>query len=125
MIYLDLDDLVHIAGAVLPSVDVRDVGLLESALARPQASAFGSDAYPELHTKAAALLHSIASNHGLVDGNKRLALAATIGFLGINGWRLTLTNDEAYELVVAVASGELDDLQTIADSLRTGSQPRS
>jgi death-on-curing protein len=125
VIYLDLDDLLHIAGTVLPSVDVRDVGLLESALARPQASAFGSDAYPELHTKAAALLHSVASNHGLVDGNKRLALAATIASLGINGWRLTLTNDEAYELVVAVASGELDDLRAIADSLRTGSQPRS
>jgi death-on-curing protein len=124
VIYLDLDDLLHIAAALLPSVDVRDIGLLESALARPQASAFGSDAYPELHTKAAALLHSVARNHGLVDGNKRLALAATIAFLGINGWRLTLTNDEAYELVVAVASGELDDLQAIADSLRTGSQPR-
>jgi death-on-curing protein len=125
VIYLDLDDLLHIAGAVLPSVDVRDVGLLESALARPQASAFGSDAYPDPHTKAAALLHSVASNHGLVDGNRRLALAAMIAFLGINGWRLTLTNDEAYELVVAVASGELDDLRAIADSLRTGTQPRS
>lgn len=124
MIYLDLDDLFHIAGTVLPSVDVRDIGLLESALARPQASAFGSDAYPDLHTKAAALLHSVASNHGLVDGNKRLALAATIALLGINGWRLTLTNDEAYDLVIAVASGELDDLPTIANSLRTGSQLR-
>jgi death on curing protein len=124
VIYLDLDDLLHIAGTVLASVDVRDIGLLESALARAQASAFGSDAYPDLHTKAAALLHSVARNHGLVDGNKRLALAATIAFVGINGWRLTLTNDEAYELVVAVASGELDDLQAIADSLRTGSQPR-
>ena len=125
MIYLDLDDLLHVAGAVLPSVDVRDVGLLESALARPQASAFGSDAYPDLHTKAAALLHSVASNHGLVDGNKRLALAATIAFLGLNGWRLTLTNDEAYNLVIAVASGELVDLQAISDVLQTGSQPRS
>ena len=124
MIYLDLDDLFHIAGTVLPSVDVRDIGLLESALARPQASAFGSDAYPDLHTKAAALLHSVASNHGLVDGNKRLALAATIALLGINGWRLTLTTDEAYDLVIAVASGELDDLPTIANSLRTGSQLR-
>lgn len=124
MIYLDLDDLLHIAATVLPSVDVRDIGLLESALARPQASAFGSDAYPDPQSKAAALLHSVASNHGLVDGNKRLALAATIAFLGINGWRLTLTNDEAYELVVAVASGELDDLEAIADSLRTGTQPR-
>lgn len=124
MIYLDLDDLLHIAGTVLPSVDVRDIGLLESASARPQANAFGSDAYPDLHTKTAALLHSVAGNHGLADGNKRLALAGTIAFLGINGWRLTLTNDEAYELVVAVASGELDDLQAIANSLRTGSQPR-
>ena len=125
MIYLDLDDLLHVAGAVLPSVDMRDIGLLESAVARPQASAFGSDAYPDLHTKAAALLHSVASNHGLVDGNKRLALAATIAFLGINGWRLTLTNDEAYDLVVAVASGELVDLQAIGNVLQTGSQPRS
>ena len=124
MIYLDLDDLFHSAGTVLPSVDVRDFGLLESALARPQASAFGSDAYPDLHTKAAALLHSVASNRGLVDGNKRLALAATIALLGVNGWRLTLTDDEAYDLVIAVASGELDDLQTIANSLRTGSQLR-
>jgi death-on-curing protein len=124
VIYLDLDDLLHIAGMVLPSLDVRDIGLLESALARPQASAFGSEAYPELHTKAAALLHSVASNHGLVDGNKRLALAATIAFLGINGWRLTLTNDEAYDLVIAISSGELDDLHAITNSLRTGSQPR-
>jgi death-on-curing protein len=124
VIYLDLDDLLHVAGSVLPSVEVRDIGLLESALVRPQASAFGSDAYPDLHTKAAALLHSVARDHGLVDGNKRLALAATIAFLGINGHRLTVTNDEAYDLVIAVASGELDDLQAIADILRTGSQLR-
>ncbi len=124
MIYLDLDDLLHVAGVVLPSVDVRDVGLLESALARPQATSFGSDAYPDLRTKAAALLHSVAGNLGLVDGNKRLALAATIAFLGINGWRLTLTNDEAYDLVIAIASGELDDLPVMADSLQTGSQSR-
>lgn len=124
MIYLDLDDLLHIAGTVLPSVDLRDVGLLQSALARPQASAYGSDAYPELHIKAAALLHSVVSNHALVDGNKRLALAATIAFLGINGWRLTFTNDEAYELVIAAASGEFEGLQTLSDSLRRGSRPR-
>lgn len=124
MIYLDLDDLLHVAATVLPSVDIRDIGILQSVLARPQASAFGSDAYPDLHSKAAALLHSVASNHGLVDGNKRLALAATIAFLGINGWRLTVTNNEAYDLVIAVASGELDDLEAIADSLQAGSQPR-
>ncbi len=124
MIYLELDDLLHIAGRVLPSVDLRDVGLLESALARPQASALGVDAYPDLHTKAAALLHSVAGNHGLVDGNKRLALAATIALLGVNSIELTLTNDEAYHLVMAVASGRLDDVDSIAGTLRAGSRPR-
>lgn len=124
MIYLDLDDLLHIAARVLPSVDVRDLGLLESALARPRAIAFGADAYPDPHTKATALLHSIARNHGLVDGNKRLALAATVAFLGVNGIQLTLTNDQAYDLVMAVAAGQLDAIDTIAANLRDGSRPR-
>jgi death on curing protein len=64
---------------------VRDAGLLASALARPQATAFGADAYPDLDAKAAALLHSLARNHGLVDGNKRPALAGVIAFYGVNG----------------------------------------
>ena len=120
MIYLDLDDLLHVAERVLGEVLVRDMGLLEAALARPQTTAFGSDAYPDLHTKAAALLHSLATNHALVDGNKRLALAGAIAFLGVNRQRLRLSNDQAYELVMAVASGELDDLEVIADRLRLG-----
>lgn len=91
---------------------------MEAASARPRTSAFGRDAYPDLYAKAAALLHSLAKNHGLVDGNKRLALAAAIAFLGINGERLRLSNDEAYELVMAVAAGELDELQEIADPLQ-------
>jgi death-on-curing protein len=115
VIFLDLDSLLHIATRVLKSEPaVRDYGLLESALARPQASAFGQDAYPGLHEKAAALLHSLARNHALVDGNKRLALAATIAFLGVNGIRLTLSNDAAYEFVIAVATGDLDDVTGIA-----------
>lgn len=69
-------------------------------------------------TKAAALLHSLAKNHALVDGNKRLALAAAIAFLGINGERLRMSQDEAYELVTAVAAGEIDELQQIADRLQ-------
>ncbi|MGB8021385.1 MAG: type II toxin-antitoxin system death-on-curing family toxin [Candidatus Nanopelagicales bacterium] len=125
MIFLDLDDLLHVAARVLPEVLVRDAGLLEAALARPRATAFGADAYPDLHTKAAALMHSLAGNHGLVDGNKRLALAAAIAFLGMNGQRLTLSNDEAYELVTAVASGQLDDVDSIARRLRDGSRPRT
>ena len=120
MIHLDLDDILHIAGRVLPRVEARDVGLLESAVARPHATAFGEDAYPTLHDKGAALLHSVARNHALVDGNKRLALAAVIAFYGLNGLRLTLSNDEAYDLIVAVAAGELDSTGEIAAALERG-----
>ena len=123
MIYLDLDDLLHVAARTLGTVEVRDAGLLESALARPRSTAFGEDAYPSVHAKAAALLHSVARNHALVDGNKRLALAATIAFFGLNGLRLTLTNDEAYDLVMAVAAGELDDVESIAARLESATQP--
>lgn len=124
MIYLTLPELLHVAERTLGSeVLVRDHGLLHSALARPQASAFGADAYPSLEEKAAALLHSIARNHALVDGNKRLALAAAVAFLGINGRRLTLTNDEAYELVIAVAAGQLREIAELADRIRDGSRP--
>ena len=96
MIYLDVADLLYIAErAIDASAEVRDVGLLEAAAARPQASAFGEDAYPTVHQKAAALLHSIVRNHALVDGNKRLGLAAVIAFYGVNGRSLTRTNVEA------------------------------
>ena len=119
MIHLDLDDLLHVAARTLGEVQVRDVGLLQAALARPRSTAFGEDAYPSIHGKAAALLHSLARTQALVDGNKRLALAATIAFYGLNGFRLTLSNDEAYDLVIAVASGELDDVEAITTRLES------
>ena len=118
MIYLTLEELLHVAERTLGEVLVRDHGLLESALARPQTTVFGDDAYPTVEEKAAALLHSIARNHALVDGNKRLALAGTIAFLGMNGWRLTLSNNEAYDLVMAVATSELDEVAKIGSMLR-------
>jgi death on curing protein len=125
VIYLTLSELLHVADRTLGTgYAVRDYGLLEAALARPQATAFGKDAYPDLDTKAAALLHSIARNHALIDGNKRLALAAVIAFYGLNGRRLTLTNDQAYDLVMSVAAGQLDDVDTIATVLERGTQPR-
>jgi death-on-curing protein len=115
VIFLDFDDLLYVAIRTFGAEpQIRDAGLLEAALARPQASAFGTDAYPTIHEKAAALLHSLARNHALIDGNKRLALTATIAFYGMNGWRLDFTNDEAYELVVDVASGRVDDVASIA-----------
>lgn len=124
MIYLTLPEFLHVAQRVLGAEPaVRDIGLLESALARPQATAFGVDAYPDLDAKAAALLHSLARNHALVDGNKRLALAGVIAFYGVNGRRLTLTNDEAYELVIAVADGTLDNVEQIAGHLAHATRP--
>lgn len=119
MIYLTLAELLRVADRTLGQVEVRDLGLLESAVARPQASAFGADAYPTLEQKAAALLQSITRNHALIDGNKRLGLAAVLAFLGLNGRRLTLTNDEAYDLVIRVATGELEEIGDIANELRS------
>ena len=125
MIYLTADELMHIARRVLGSEPkVRDYGLLEAAAARPRASAFGADAYANLDSKAAALPHSLARNHALIDGNKRLALAAVIAFYGVNGRRLTLANDEAYQLVIDVATGRLDLVDDIAARLRTATEPR-
>ncbi|MEA2222623.1 MAG: death on curing protein [Solirubrobacteraceae bacterium] len=125
MIFLDLELLVHVAERALGAPrTVRDHGLLASALTRPQASVFGDDAYASIHEKAAALLHSLARNRALIDGNERLSLAATIAFYGMNGLRLTLTNDEAYRLVMSVATGELDDVAAIAPVLERGTTRR-
>jgi death-on-curing protein len=117
VIYLGVEDLLHIAERTLGNVEIRDLGLLEAAAARPQASAFGEDAYPAILEKAAALIHSIARNHALVDGNKRLALAGGIAFLGINGLRLTMSNDEAYDLIISIATGQLDEVSAIGEVL--------
>lgn len=118
--YLTLDSLLLIARYALEGdAGVRDYGLLESALARPQATVGGADAYPTLHTKAAALLQSLARNHGLVDGNKRLAFHASIAFLWINGHDVTASDDALFELVMAVAEGRLADVDKIAELLVT------
>lgn len=115
--YLTLVELMSLANR-LGTPEVRDYGLLESALARPRASVFGQDAYPEISQKAAALMESIARNHAMVDGNKRLAWYATWAFLGINGHRLdgSFDVDEAEQFILAVAQGQLD-LQKIAEQL--------
>lgn len=112
--YLDVDDLIALAAALLGEPPpVRDVGLLAAAAARPQASAFGDDAYPDLWTKAAALLHSVVKNHPLVDGNKRLGWLACAVFLDLNGPDPTeASNDDIYDLVMHVAAHpiEVDEL---------------
>lgn len=106
--YLTVEDLFEIGFGILGEVVVRDPGLLASAAARPQSSAFGEDAYPTFAGKAAALMHSLARNHALVDGNKRLAWAATRAFCLLNHHDLKFSVDDAEQLVLSVARGELD-----------------
>ena len=114
--YLDLDDLIDLARGLLGDPPpIRDVGLLGSAAARPQATAFGQDAYPDVITKAAALLQSIVNNHALVDGNKRLGWLATAVFLELNGFNASkISNDDVYDLVIWIAStnASLEDITT-------------
>jgi death-on-curing protein len=113
--YLNLEDLLEIAAGVIESPMVRDLGLLASAAARPQMSAFGQDVYPTFGEKAAALMHSVARNHALVDGNKRLAWSATRVFCLLNRRDLAYEVDEAERLVLDVAAGKLEVAEIAAD----------
>jgi death on curing protein len=117
--FLEVDDLVHLATRLLGDPPpTRDVGLLGSAVARPQTTVFGRDAYPTLWAKAAALLHSVVKNHALVDGNKRLGWLATAVFLEINRVDVTgVPNDDVYDLVVDVAEGH-QSVDEIAEAIQ-------
>ena len=114
--YLDLEDLLAMVRA-LEAGPVRDVGLLDSAVARPRSSAFGQDAYPTVVLKAAALLQSLARNRSLVDGNERLAWLATVVFLDLDAHATRVSHDEAFDLVMDVSRGMLD-VDEIATRLR-------
>jgi death-on-curing protein len=118
--YLDLDDLIDLATRLLGDPPpIRDIGLLGSAVARPQTTLFGEDAYSDRWIKAAALLDSIVNNHALIDGNKRLGWLATAVFLDINATPVeAAANDDIYRLVIDVAAGDAI-LHEIAERLRT------
>ena len=113
--FLTLDDVLALTARA--GFTIADCGLVESALARPQASVFGENAYPTIHQKAAALLQSMATNQALADGNKRTAWAATRLFYGLNDYRITATEDERFELIIAVATRELGTVTMIAARL--------
>lgn len=118
--YLDREDVLTASAAALGQYPtVRDFGLLDAAIARPKSTVFGLDAYPDLFTKAAALLHSVARNHALVDGNKRTAWASAWVFLGLNGIRLDerFDVDAAEQFMNAAATGG-GELAFIASTLR-------
>jgi len=118
-IYLDLADVLSLATRLLGDpVPIRDVGLLESAVARPRTVVFGAHAYESIWAKAAALLQSIVNNHALIDGNKRLGWLATAVFLEVNGIPISrASNDDVYEFVLSVASGS-PEVDKIAERLQ-------
>lgn len=120
-LYLTLDDVIAVAEAIFAPAEpgIRDVGLLQSAIGRPQASAFGADAYPTLLLKAAALLESLARNHALVDGNKRVAWTAAVLFLNLNDTDVAAPYAAAGdEFVRAIAIGTLSlaEIATVLES---------
>jgi death-on-curing protein len=118
IIFLDLEDLLAASEAFLGQrVEVRDYGLLESALSRPQATVFGDEAYPSMHGKAAALLSSLVNSHALVDGTKRLGLVVVRLFYGLHDYAFKATDDEKFELIMAVAEGRLIEVDKIAERL--------
>lgn len=107
MEYLTTEDLLALT-ADLRVGPIQDLGLLDSAAHRPSSSVFGRDAYPDIDAKAGALLESIVVNHPLVDGNKRLGWLSVVVFYGLNGIDLEAPDDDAYDLVIAVANGTAD-----------------
>ena len=103
--FLELEDaLQQIAVA---GFHVKDLGLLDSALARPKTTLFGEDAYPTLELKAAAMVHSIIKNHAMVDGNKRTSWFMLSSFLYINGYFIEMTADEGMEFTLGIATDKL------------------
>jgi death-on-curing protein len=103
--YLTADDLIEINASILGgTAAVRDAGLVSSSAMRPATVAFGTEAYTTIDEKAAALLHSVICNHAFIDGNKRTGWTAARVMLMLNGRRPTLTNDEAFDLVLRIAT---------------------
>ncbi len=114
MRYVTLSEMIHINGIVLNKPDIasgkqqiRDIQLLEAAVQRPAASAFGEDAYPTLREKAAALLHSLARNHPFADGNKRTATVGVVFMFRVNGQAVTWEQDDALAVILRVAEGAM------------------
>lgn len=110
--YVELPDALEVIRKL--GFFVKDVGLLDSALARPRTTVFGEDAYPSLPIKAAAMSHSIIKNHALVDGNKRTTWALMVAFLFLNDFKHNFTADEGYDWTLALAT----DSMTIEEAAR-------
>ena len=117
MYYLTVDDVIHIHVTELEENLLRDSGPLESAVMAPQQSAFGEDAYHDIHEKAAALMRGVAANHAFIDGKKRTAVLSMIAFYGLNGYLLYADQMELIHLTVDIVVEHLP-VEKIADHLR-------
>lgn len=105
-VFLDLEDALSQINYL--GFHLRDIGLLEGCLARPKTTLFGDQAYPTIEDQAAALLHSLATTHPLVDGNKRTSWALLVTFLAVNDLQVIAKPDEAFDFVLAVATDSLE-----------------
>ena len=115
--FLDLHDLIEIGKSLIADFRVRDEGLLESAAMRPQTTVYGEDAYPTFEEKTAALIHSLARNHALIDGNRRIAWSAGRIFCLMNSRDLAMPIDDAEKLILDIAKGDID-VAEIAEILK-------
>ena len=106
--FLDLQDLIEIGKSLISDFRIRDEGLLESAAMRPQTTIYGEDAYPTFEEKVASLIHSLARNHALIDGNKRIASSAGRIFCLMNGRDLNMPIDDAEKMILDIAKGVID-----------------
>ncbi|WP_425587973.1 type II toxin-antitoxin system death-on-curing family toxin [Streptomyces prasinosporus] len=122
---LTAGDALAIADLAVDDQDVvvRDAGLLDSAVHRPAAAVFGQEAYPDLFDKAAALLQSLTINRPFTDGNKRTAWTSCVVFLAMNDVQLRPDIDAAERLVTAVATGAVDEVKAVSETLRELSEP--
>ena len=120
--YLDLEDAIQLVGAV--GFFVKDLGLLDSALARPKTSIFGEDAYTTLELKGASLMHSVIKNHPMIDGNKRTAWILMVTFMALNGLEVEMTTETGMMLAIGLATDELT-LDQAAELIKNHLVPRS
>lgn len=106
--YLDLHDLIEIGRSLISDFRIRDEGLLKSAAMLPQTTIYGENAYLTFEEKVASLIHSLARNHALIDGNKRVAWSAGRIFSLMNGHELKMPIDAAEKMILDIAKGDIN-----------------
>lgn len=111
MKYLSPEQVLFIHSRLVDTIGgihgIRDIGLLQSSVARPKATFEGKELYPDLFHKAAALMESLARNHPFIDGNKRTSITASGIFLSFNGYMLSCSSKELERFTVSVATGRI------------------